>query len=152
MVKWLSVHGDLEQNIAEKIQFERLVQDEFVVCTQLTEMNEQIYLASPHIGVSSRRTGVLVEDIYLSRKQYSRKIFLRCQHYSTALQILEQQKTAMLTIPKNVLTHLQLATSLNIFEVPVELPKINMGMYWHKDLQENKRHQFLRGEIYKIFA
>ncbi len=43
---------DLEQNIAEKIQFERLVQDEFVVCTQLTEMNEQIYLASPHIGVS----------------------------------------------------------------------------------------------------
>ncbi|MCP5774256.1 hypothetical protein NL389_31010, partial [Klebsiella pneumoniae] len=88
---------DLEQNIAEKIQFERLVQDEFVVCTQLTEMNEQIYLASPHIGVSSRRTGVLVEDIYLSRKQYSRQIFLRCQHYSTALQILEQQKTAMLT-------------------------------------------------------
>lgn len=66
---------DLEQNIAEKIQFERLVQDEFVVCTQLTEMNEQIYLASPHIGVSSRRTGVLVEDIYLSRKQYSRQIF-----------------------------------------------------------------------------
>lgn len=143
---------DLEQNIAEKIQFERLVQDEFVVCTQLTEMNEQIYLASPHIGVSSRRTGVLVEDIYLSRKQYSRQIFLRCQHYSTALQILEQQKTAMLTIPKNVLTHLQLATSLNIFEVPVELPKIIMGMYWHKDLQENKRHQFLRSEIYKIFA
>lgn len=143
---------DLEQNIADKIQFERLVQDEFVVCTQLTEMNEQIYLASPHIGVSSRRTGVLVEDIYLSRKQYSRQIFLRCQHYSTALQILEQQKTAMLTIPKNVLAHLQLSTSLNIFEVPVDLQKINMGMYWHKDLQENKRHQFLRGEIYKIFA
>ncbi|EEY89820.1 transcriptional regulator, LysR family [Acinetobacter lwoffii SH145] len=143
---------DLEQNIAEKIQFERLVQDEFVVCTQLTEMNEQIYLASPHIGVSSRRTGVLVEDIYLSRKQYSRQIFLRCQHYSTALQILEQQKTAMLTIPKNVLVHLQLATSLNIFEVPVELPKINMGIYWHKDLHENKRHQFLRVEIYKIFT
>ena len=143
---------DLEQSISEKIQFERLVQDEFVVCTQQTEMNEQIYLASPHIGVSSRRTGVLVEDIYLSRKHYSRQIFLRCQHYSTALQILEQQKTAMLTIPKNVLTHLQLANCLNIFDVPVQLPKINRGMYWHKDLQENKRHQFLRNEIYKIFA
>ena len=119
---------DLEQNIAEKIQFERLVQDEFVVCTQLTEMSEQIYLASPHIGVSSRRTGVLVEDIYLNRKQYSRQIFLRCQHYSTALQILQQQKTAMLTIPKNVLAHLQLASCLNVFKVPVELPEINMGI------------------------
>ncbi|OAL86254.1 LysR family transcriptional regulator [Acinetobacter sp. SFD] len=143
---------DLEQNIAEKIQFERLVQDKFVVCTQLTEMSEQIYLASLHIGVSSRRTGVLVEDIYLNRKQYSRQIFLRCQHYSTALQILQQQKTAMLTIPENVLAHLQLAACLNVFKVPVELPEINMGMYWHKDLQENKRHQFLRSEIYKIFA
>ncbi len=143
---------DLEQSISEKIQFERLVQDEFVVCTQRTEMNEQVYLASPHIGVSSRRTGALVEDIYLSRKHYSRQIFLRCQHYSTALQILEQQKTAMLTIPKNVLMHLQLANCLNIFDVPVQLPKINMGMYWHKDLQENKRHHFLRNEIYKIFA
>jgi DNA-binding transcriptional LysR family regulator len=143
---------DMEQHIAEKIYFERLVQDEFVVCSQLPEMNENIYLASLHIGVSSRRTGVLLEDIYLSKKQYSRQILLRCQHYSTALQILEQQSAAVLTIPKNVLAHLQLAPCLNIFSVPVEVPKINMGMYWHKDLQENKRHQFLREEIFKIFT
>jgi len=25
-------------------------------------------------------------------------------------------------------------------------------MYWHKDLQENKRHRFLKNEIYKIFT
>ena len=51
---------DLEQNLGEKIQFNKLAQDQFVVCTQQKMMDEAIYLASPHIGVSSRRTGVLV--------------------------------------------------------------------------------------------
>lgn len=143
---------DLEQNLGEKIQFNKLAQDQFVVCTQQKMMDEAIYLASPHIGVSSRRTGVLVEDIYLSRQQFSRQIFLRCQHYSTALQILTQEPQLILTIPKNILAHLRLAQNLNIFDVPVDLPYINMGMYWHKDLQLNLRHQFLRSEIFKIFA
>jgi len=143
---------DLEQPLGDKIQFELLDQDEFVVCTQQQQVTEKSYLASPHIGVSSRRTGVLVEDLYLSRNQLSRQIFLRCQHYSTALQILQQHPLAMLTIPRNVLNHLHIDKSLKIFEVPVKLQKINMGMYWYKDLQENKRHQFLRSEINKIFA
>ncbi|MEG1709707.1 MAG: LysR family transcriptional regulator, partial [Acinetobacter sp.] len=138
---------DLEQNFTEKIQFKKLVQDQFVVCTQQQSMTAEIYLASPHIGVSSRRTGVLVEDIYLNRKQFSRQIFLRCQHYSTALQVLEQQAATILTIPKNMLAHLQMAECLNIFEVPVDLPNINIGIFWHKDVEENLRHQFLRSEI-----
>ncbi|MDN5511266.1 LysR family transcriptional regulator [Acinetobacter sp.] len=143
---------DLEQNFGEKIQFQKLVQDHFVVCTQQQNMNEQIYLASSHIGVSSRRTGVLVEDIYLNRQQLSRQISLRCQHYSTALQILLQNPKSVLTIPQNLLTHLQVSPALNIFPVPVDLPLIYLGMYWHKDLKENSRHHFLRSEISKIFT
>lgn len=143
---------DLEQNFGEKIQFQKLVQDHFVVCTQQQNMNEQIYLASSHIGVSSRRTGVLVEDIYLNRQQLSRQISLRCQHYSTALQILLQNPKSVLTIPQNLLTHLQVSPALNIFPVPVDMPLIYLGMYWHKDLKENSRHHFLRSEISKIFT
>ena len=143
---------DLEQDFGEKIQFKKLKQDRFVVCSQQTEMNEPLYLASTHIGVSSRRTGVLVEDVFLNRKQLSRQIILRCQHYSTALQILVQQPNSVLTIPEHILSNLQIAKCLNIFEVPVDLPKINMGMFWHKDSQENARHIFLRSEILKIFA
>ncbi len=143
---------DLEQNFGEKIQFQKLQQDYFVVCSQQSEMNEALYLSSKHIGVSSRRTGVLVEDIFLHRKQLSRQVILRCQHYSTALQILVQQPSAVLTIPKNLLANLQVADCLNIFEVPVDLPKITMGIYWHNDIEKNERHHFLRSEIIKIFA
>jgi DNA-binding transcriptional LysR family regulator len=115
-------------------------------------MDLSLYLSSPHIGVSSRRTGLLLEDIYLNRQQLSRQIFLRCQHYATALQVLAQYPKAILTIPQSILKHLHYSDNLHIHALPIELPRINMGMYWHEQVKHNSRHQFLRTEILKIFA
>lgn len=143
---------DLEQNYGDKINYQNLVQDHFVICSQHTNINSELYFASPHIGVSSRRTGLLLEDIYLNQAQFRRQIFMRCQHYSTALQVLAQYPDALLTIPKQILAHLQVDQSINIFEHPIDLPVLNMGIYWHVALNENSRHIYLREEISKIFA
>lgn len=142
---------DLVQPYQENLQFENLIEDHFVACTLQTEMDLSLYLSSPHIGVSSRRTGLLLEDIYLNRQQLSRQIFMRCQHYSTALQVLAQYPKAILTIPHSILKHLHYAQDLKIHQLPTELPKIKMGMYWHEHVRQNPRHQFLRNEILKIF-
>ena len=142
---------DLVQPYQENLQFENLIEDYFVACTLQTEMDLSLYLSSPHIGVSSRRTGLLLEDIYLNRQQLSRQIFMRCQHYSTALQVLAQYPKAILTIPHSILKHLHYAQDLKIHQLPIELPKIKMGMYWHEHVRQNPRHQFLRNEILKIF-
>ncbi|WP_174492642.1 LysR family transcriptional regulator [Acinetobacter sp. Marseille-Q1623] len=143
---------DLEQNYGERVLYHPLVQDQFVICTQQTIMNSDLYFQAPHIGVSSRRTGLLLEDIYLNKKQFSRQIFMRCQHYSTALQVLLQYPEAVLTIPRQILSHLNIDQSIYIHEHPIELPTLNMGMYWHKDLNENLRHNYLKNGIFKIFA
>lgn len=142
---------DLVQPYQENLQFENLIEDHFVACTLQTKMDLSLYLSSPHIGVSSRRTGLLLEDIYLNRQQLSRQIFMRCQHYSTALQVLAQYPKAILTIPHSILKHLHYAQDLKIHQLPIELPKIKMGMYWHEHVRQNPRHQFLRNEILKIF-
>ena len=142
---------DLVQPYQENLQFENLIEDHFVACTLQTEMDLSLYLSSPHIGVSSRRTGLLLEDIYLNRQQLSRQIFMRCQHYSTALQVLAQYPKSILTIPHSILKHLHYAQDLKIHQLPIELPKIKMGMYWHEHVRQNPRHQFLRNEILKIF-
>lgn len=142
---------DLVQPYQQNLQFENLIEDHFVACTLQTEMDLSLYLSSPHIGVSSRRTGLLLEDIYLNRQQLSRQIFMRCQHYSTALQVLAQYPKAILTIPHSILKHLHYAQDLKIHQLPIELPKIKMGMYWHEHVRQNPRHQFLRNEILKIF-
>lgn len=143
---------DLEQNFGDKLNFQTLLQDKFVVCSAAKEMNKEIYLSALHLGVSSRRTGILFEDFYLNQKQVSRQILLRCQHYSTALQILEQKPECVLTIPQSILAHLHIAPSLRIFDSPVDLPDLNMGMYLHVSMQDNLRLLFLKNEIIKIFA
>ena len=143
---------DLKQNYGEKIQFQSLVQDHYVLCSHKSMITVDDFFSAPHIGVSSRRTGVLLEDIHLNKKKQNRQIFLRCQHYSTALQILEQYPDAMLSIPKGILSHFQISEKLSVLDYPVDLPFLNIGMFWHKDLFENSRHLFLRNEMIKIFA
>ena len=143
---------DLQQNYGDKIQFQTLVQDYYVLCTHQNHITADDFFSAPHIGVSSRREGILLEDIHLNKKKQNRQIFLRCQHYSTALQILEQYPTAMLSIPKGILSHFQIPKKLNVLDYPVDLPILNIGMFCYKDLLENSRHLFLRGEMIKIFA
>lgn len=143
---------DLERHTDQHLVFTALMQDHFMVCSQLKNMDQNIYLSSPHIGVSSRRIGMLVEDIFLSKKKFTRDIFLRCQHYSTALQILEQYPNAILTIPHYILRHSSLPKNFNIFETPIDFPTLNIGMYWFNSMENNSRHKFLRNEILKIFA
>ena len=58
----------------------------------------------------------------------------------------------MLSIPKGILSHFQIPKKLNVLDYPVDLPILNIGMFWYKDLFENSRHLFLRGEMIKIFA
>ena len=143
---------DLEQDFGEKIHFHPLIQDQFVVCSQHQYMDSDIYLAAQHIGVSSRRSGVLLEDLYLQRHHLSRNIFLRCQHYSTALEILKQHPNLIVTIPSRLLSHLNIPAGLQTFDLPFELPVLNMGIYWHKAMDFNLRHQFLKNEIFKNSA
>lgn len=143
---------DLEQDYGEKVQYQTLLKDQFMVCSQLEKMDVETYLSTLHLGVSSRRTGLLLEDIYFNRQNLTRQIFLRCQHYSTALQILQQQPHYILTIPQSILESLKIHEDLNIFDLPILLPQMNIGMYWHLHLNQNLRHQFLKEEIIKIFA
>lgn len=57
----------------------------------------------------------------------------------------------MLSIPKGILSHFQIPKKLNVLDYPVDLPILNIGMFWYKDLL-NSRHLFLRGEWLKYFC
>lgn len=143
---------DIEQHYGDDIEFKNLVQDRFVLCTQQNFVDQKKYMSSPHIGVSSRKTGTLIEDVYLQRMNLSRNISLRCQHYSTAIQILVHQPETLLTIPQSILTNLAIPRSIQILDLPISLPQMNIGLFWYSNLNGNKRYQFLKEEIIKNFA
>lgn len=143
---------DVESPTHDSIGFQALLKDHYVICSQQSVMNAEIYRSGLHIGVSSRRTGTLLEDVYLHRQGIHREIFLRCQHYSTALKILEYNRDAILTLPSAVLSHLSYATNLTIHSIPFELPTFTIGIYWSDALIDNLRYDFLKKEIISLFA
>ena len=143
---------DLEQIVDEKIDFKPLVNDRFVICAFKEISNLDEYIQAEHIGVSSRHSGLLIEDMQFKKINIQRNIFLRCQHYSTALQILKEYPETLLTLPFSILTNLKLPNDIVISELPVELPSMKMGIFWNSQLSKNQKHEFLLLEIDKIFA
>ncbi len=52
---------DLEQYLSPKLPLIIWSTDEFVICSQLKEVDLASYISGRHIGVSSRRTGALLK-------------------------------------------------------------------------------------------
>lgn len=142
---------DLKHDISAPLQFQPLIRDHFVVCTSLESLDLESYRAAQHIGVSSRRNGILVEDIFLQQQQIFRSIAFRCQHYATALQLLNDMPDLMLTLPFSVFHQLKPTAGLKVLEPPVALPEMEVGIYFDK-LQLNDRNDFLLKKIKNIFA
>ena len=104
------------------------------------------YLAAEHIHLSSRRRGQGHIDLVLTQKGLSRKIALRIQNSRAAPNIV-QQTNLLLTIPKS----LAQGTTLQILELPFELPKLDWHLYWAKNYENDKAHIWMRELIFDIF-
>lgn len=147
----LDVVFDFKQHWHDKINFHALFSDQFVLCSQRNALSLEDYLGAQHIGVSSRRTGILLEDLFLKQHQLSRHIVVRVQHYATALQLLAREPDLVLTLPQNVLNHVHVPARVQVHPVPIALSEISLGMYWHHDLQQHPRHQCIRQQVLHLF-
>jgi DNA-binding transcriptional LysR family regulator len=103
-------------------------------------------LAQKHIIVSSRASGVSLEDFELSRIGLQRKVGLRCKHYFSACRVVENS-TMLLTLPKSIATILVTRFDVDIYELPIHLPYIDLHLYWHKSATLDPANQWLRSLI-----
>ena len=142
---------DFGPNLYQGLSFTSLFEDELVVCTQQPNLEVNSYLNAAHIGVSSRRSGILVEDVLLQAQQIYRQVILRCQHYRSALQIVAVAAQTMLTLPKNALTAIELPAHVYLHTLPIPLAKINIGLY-HSSGADQARQQFIVAQMQQIFA
>ncbi|WP_122897690.1 LysR family transcriptional regulator [Acinetobacter sp. B51(2017)] len=141
---------DFGPNLYQGLNFSPLFEDELVVCTQQPHLELSTYLNAAHIGVSSRRSGILVEDVLLQAQQIYRQVILRCQHYRSALQIVAVAAHTMLTLPKNTLTGIELPAHVYLHPLPITLAKISIGLYHSSTNQA--RQQFIVAQMQQIFA
>ncbi|NGZ85890.1 LysR family transcriptional regulator [Duganella aceris] len=104
------------------------------------------YLTLEHIQTSSRRRGPGLEDFELSRLGLQRRIRLRCQHYFAACRVVSQTDLA-LTMPERLARVVNQQFGNQILGVPLQMPSLDIYLYWHANVDADPASLWLRGQI-----
>lgn len=143
---------DILLPVSDNIIHTQLESDQLVVIARkghsLLDRNLSIedYLELSHILVSSRSTGPGIEDFELGRLGLQRKIALRCQHLLSACRVVVDSDL-ILTLPRNAARLYQRVFDIQIFELPVNLPNIDVHLYWHRNVDKDPANKWLRNKM-----
>ena len=107
------------------------------------------YLQAKHVLVSSRSEGPGIEDFELSRFGVQRNIRLRCQHYYAACRVAEGTDL-LLTMPENYARIIAERADIDILTTPVDLPGIDVHLYWHKAYEREPALIWFREQLASI--
>lgn len=107
------------------------------------------YLEARHVLVSSRSEGPGIEDFELSRFGVQRNIRLRCQHYYAACRVAEGTDL-LLTMPENYARIIAERADIDILTTPVDLPGIDVHLYWHKAYEREPALIWFREQLASI--
>lgn len=105
-----------------------------------------LYLAQEHVLVSSRSVGASVEDYELGRLGLQRKVGLRCQHTFSACSVIADNNMLLTLTEKTAQMYAKLF-DLVIYQLPVDLPDIDVHLYWHTNLDFEPANKWLRNKI-----
>ena len=107
------------------------------------------YLEARHILVSSRAEGPGIEDFELSRHGAQRTIRLRCQHYYAACRVVESSDL-LLTMPETYARIIAQNTDIEVLAPPVEMPSIDVHLYWHKAYEQEPALVWFRDLLHNL--
>lgn len=139
---------DVAQPTDPELLHQPLLQAEFCVAsaTARRRLSADDYLAAQHVSVSSRRTGLPIEDFLLSRQGMQRDVVLRCQHFESAGRIVAAS-TLLLTLPRHQAELLRTTVDLKLFKLPLALPPMDVHLYWHRQVDSEPANRWLRDEL-----
>lgn len=114
-----------------------------VVAARARRLDIATYLAADHVTVSSRRTGATLEEFMLGRLGLERRVALRCQNYEAACRVVAETGM-LLTMPREHAVLLRPALGFHILPLPLDLPPIDLHLYWHRQAERLPAQQWLR--------
>jgi len=146
----LDVSIDVEQQTGTDLLHAPLLRDTFcVVSGRRRRLDVAAYMAARHVTVSSRRTGLAVEDLVLSRLGYQRDVTVRCRHYEAAFHIVSGSDL-LLTMARRRAKALRAMLGNHVLPMPLSLPPLELHLYWHRQLDAEPRNRWLRAELLSL--
>lgn len=112
-------------------------------------LTTEAYLAMEHVLITGRRRGGGYEDIALGRLGMTRRIRVRCQNHAAASDVVAHSDLlATMARSQAQLGSRQSGTQLLPF--PVEIPPLEMFLYWHANVDADPGSQWLRSMLLEL--
>lgn len=135
---------DVPRSLDAEVMHIPLIQHRYcVVGGRRLRLSTARYLAAEHVAVSSRRTGPTFEDFVLDRLGLRRQVALRCQNYEAACRVVAASDL-LLTMPRRHAELLRPALGFHILKLPLEMPSIDLHLYWHRQSDALPASMWLR--------
>lgn len=109
------------------------------------------YLEQQHVMVTSRRKGPALEDLALSQRGLQRRIRLRCRNYAAAFRVVSATGL-VLTVAERYAGVLNAGIGNAILPLPLEMPTLDLYLYWHDAVDNDPANRWLRGLVTEAFA
>ena len=98
---------------------------------------------------SPARSGRLF-DTWLHRQNIERRIVLRTPHH-LSLPVIVESTDLIATVPLAVGVRFAETNALDLMPLPFKPPMFNVEQHWHRRLQSDARHRWLRQQIASLF-
>lgn len=113
-----------------------------VVPATRTEITAREYVRSKHVLVTQLDGGEPIDDV-LMKQGMRRDVGLRCQHYLSACEVVLTTQW-LLSMPQTYAQRLARLLPLNVLPMPIEVPPLDVFMYWHAVHDSALEHIWLR--------
>jgi DNA-binding transcriptional LysR family regulator len=107
-------------------------------------------LASEHVLVSSRRTGLGREDTALAGRGLQRLVRFRWQDYFAPCRVVSRTDLLLIMPARNAAISNE-SFHNRILSLPLEAPLLDVYLYWHRDAEHEPASRWLRRQVRQAF-
>ena len=148
---------DVPLPLSERVRRQRIAADRLVLVARRRHprfragVTLAAYLEQQHVMVTSRRKGPAFEDLTLSQLGLQRRIRLRCRNYAAAFRVVSETDL-VLTVAERYAGALNAGIGNAILALPIDMPTIDLYLYWHDSVDGDPANRWLRGLVSEAFA
>ncbi|MEH6348333.1 MAG: LysR substrate-binding domain-containing protein [Bermanella sp.] len=152
----IDFYFDYKPPVEEQLDYCQIGEEEVVVIARKnhpifkTQLSHDDYLNAKHIILKFHHSSLtMLEDFLRINKRIPRKVMAEVRQY-VAIPGLITQTDCIATVPRKMAEYYAQREAIKIFPFPFEIEKTKTFMIWHKAMNQDQGHLWLKHKILEL--